>query len=117
MTSWELGREEEAKKQIEVMQKDKHHYKISEVKKKVTVLYIGLAKKFLQFLSKNKRQFSFSLRTLLNNILTSFFHCFLPFLRKLHFSSRQKFHELYRPLQNEHGGVKKLFAVRAKWSV
>jgi len=30
-----------------------------------------------------------------------------PFSRKLHFSSRQEFNELYLPLQRKHGGVKK----------
>ena len=36
------------------------------------------------FLSKNKRHFSFSPRTLLNNIFTLLFHYFLPFFRQLH---------------------------------
>ena len=30
-----------------------------------------------------------------------------PFSRKLHFSSRQEFNDLYLPLQSKHGGVKK----------
>ncbi len=30
-----------------------------------------------------------------------------PFSRKLHFSSKQEFHELYQPMQDKHGGVKK----------
>ena len=33
---------------------------------------------YFQFLSKNKRQFSFSPRTLLNNIFTILFHYLLP---------------------------------------
>ena len=45
---------------------------------------IGLAKKFLWFVSKNKIHFSFSPRTLLNNVFTIFFHYLLPFSRKLH---------------------------------
>ena len=44
----------------------------------------GLAKKFLRFLSKNKRHFSCSPRTLLNNVFTILFHYLLPFFRQLH---------------------------------
>ena len=44
---------------------------------------IGLTKNFHQCLSKNKRNFSFSLRTLLNNIFTVLFHYLLPFFRQL----------------------------------
>ena len=47
-------------------------------------LLIGLAKKCLQFLSKNKRHFSFSPRTLLNNVFTLLFHYLLPIFRQLH---------------------------------
>ena len=44
-----------------------------------------LAKKFLWFLSKNKKtHFSFSPRTLLNSIFTILFHYLLPFFRLLH---------------------------------
>ena len=42
------------------------------------------AKTFLLFLSKNKKHFSLSLRTLLNNIFTVLFHYLLPFFRQLH---------------------------------
>ena len=44
-----------------------------------------LAKKFLWFLSKNKKtHFSFSPRTLLNSVFTILFHYLLPFFRLLH---------------------------------
>ena len=56
---------------------------------------IGLAKKFLQFLTKNKRHFSFSPRTLLNNIFTSLFHYLLPFFRQLHNSIFPKLFYLF----------------------
>ena len=45
---------------------------------------VGLAKKFFQFFGKIKDTFSFSPRTLLNNIFTILFHYFLPFFRQLH---------------------------------
>ena len=46
---------------------------------------------FLQFLSKNKRHFSFSPRTLLNNIFTVLFYYLLPFFRQIHNSIFPKF--------------------------
>ena len=45
---------------------------------------MGLAKKFLQFLNKNKIHFSLSPRTLLNNVFSVLFHYLLPFFRQLH---------------------------------
>ena len=45
---------------------------------------MGLAKKFLQFLNKNKIHFSLSPRTLLNNVFNVLFHYLLPFFRQLH---------------------------------
>ena len=48
----------------------------------VTFYYIGLIKKCLQILSK-KTHFSFSPRTLLNNIFTVLFYYLLPFFRQL----------------------------------
>ena len=45
---------------------------------------MGLAKKFLQFLNKNKIHFSLSPRTLLNNVFSVLFHYLLPFSRQLH---------------------------------
>ena len=45
-------------------------------------LCIGLAKKCLWLLSKNKRHFSFSPRTLLNDVFILLF--LLPFFRQLH---------------------------------
>ena len=50
----------------------------------LSIVNIGLAKKFFWFLSKNKRQFSFSPRTLLNNVFTVLFYYLLPFFRQLH---------------------------------
>ena len=50
-----------------------------------------MPKKCLQFLSTNKRHFSFSPRTLLNNVFTLLFHYLLPFFRQLHNSIFQKF--------------------------
>ena len=44
---------------------------------------IGLVKEFLWFLNKDTL-FSFSPRTLLNNVFTILFHYLLPFLKKLH---------------------------------
>ena len=46
--------------------------------------FIRLAKKLLRCLSKSKRQFSFSPRTLLNCVFVVLFHYFLPFPRQLH---------------------------------
>ena len=48
----------------------------------MTFYYIGLIKKCLQILSK-KTHFSFSPRTLLNNVFTILFYYLLPFFRQL----------------------------------
>ena len=47
--------------------------------------FIGLAKIFLWFLSKNKRcVFNFYARTLLNNVFIILFHYLLPFFKQFH---------------------------------
>ena len=51
---------------------------------KCACFLLGGPKSVFSFLSKNKTHFSFSPRTLLNNVFTLLFHYILPFFRQFH---------------------------------
>ena len=53
-------------------------------KMEIIIALFSWPKSSFRFLSKNKRHFSFSPRTLLNNVFTALFHYLLPFFRQLH---------------------------------
>jgi len=66
---------------ITLMDKFFELYKLSKFTQKKI---LGWPKLSFSFLGKNKRQFSFSPVTLLNEVLTMLFHDLLPFFRQLH---------------------------------